>query len=84
MRRGTGVKDGRECALCAGTGDYGVIPVHEVLPISDDVRAAISRNDLNGVQLAAQEAGMTSLLRDGLVKVAAHQANLAKVLERTK
>jgi type IV pilus assembly protein PilB len=82
MRRGTGLKNGVPCALCRGTGDYRQIPVHEVLPITDGVRAAIAARDPAGLHLAAQEAGLRGLRHDALEKVAAHQANLASVLNR--
>jgi type IV pilus assembly protein PilB len=67
-----------------GTGDYRQIPVHEVLPITDDVRRAIAVRDPAGLSLAAQEAGLRTLRHDALEKVAAHQANLASVLDRVE
>lgn len=84
MKRGTGLKDGQKCVMCDGTGDYKVMPIHEVLPVNEEVRSAIAQRDIAGVIAAAQNAGLRSLRQDGLEKVVKHQANLNRVLESTK
>ncbi|MXV20753.1 GspE/PulE family protein [Deinococcus xianganensis] len=84
MLRGTGQQGGRTCPLCHGQGDYKLIPVHEVLPVTPDVRAAIASRDPGALELAATMAGLKTLHQDGMEKVAAHQANLHSVLTRVK
>ncbi len=85
MKRGTKVTaDGRPCPLCHGSGDYKQMAVHEVLHISDDIRAAIRAGSIGEVEVLAQEQGFKTMLLDGLEKVASGQLNLASLIDRTK
>ncbi|CAM3664805.1 AAA+ ATPase domain-containing protein [Deinococcus saxicola] len=81
MLVGTGVKNGQECPLCSGTGSYKVIPLHEVLTFTDEVKAAVASGNSAELKLAAVQAGLRTLREDGMDKVARHLANLKSVLE---
>lgn len=83
MRRGTGIQGGQDCPLCHGTGDYGRIAIHEVMPVNDEIRSAIRADNYDQLRASAAVAGMRSLHHDGLLKVAQGKANLSKVLEAT-
>lgn len=83
MRRGTGLQAGLPCPLCHGTGDYGRIAIHEVMPVNDEIRSAIRADNFELLRASAGVAGMRSLQYDGLLKVAQGKANLTKVLEAT-
>ena len=43
-------KNGREeaCEVCRGTGYFGLTGIHEVMPIDDEGRKLLSRNDIAG------------------------------------
>ena len=43
-------KNGREeaCEVCRGTGYFGLTGIHEVMPIDDEARKLLSRNDIAG------------------------------------
>jgi len=61
----------RGCEKCNQTGFKGRLAVHEVLAVTDDLRALLSRRapeqELRG---AARAAGMKTLMEDGLAKAA--------------
>ena len=84
MLRGTGRRGDMECPLCNGTGDKGVIPIHEVLPITEDIRRLIKENRFAELPLLLQELGYPTLMQDGLQKVANHEANLKSLLQSIK
>ncbi len=75
-RKGTG------CPNCGDTGFGGLTGVFEVLPFTDGVRAAVSRGaSREGIEEAATQAGMRSLVRSGEAKVAAGEVS-AEELDR--
>lgn len=87
FKRGTGLRatGGTEpCPVCHGTGTHRRIAIHEVLRITDEAREAIHARDLLQLLNVAKGDGFTPLRHDGLTKVAAHQADLASVLEATQ
>jgi len=58
------------CEACQGTGYAGRLAISEVVPMSDAVRMALlDKSDESGLTAAAESAGMTSMLEDGLSKV---------------
>ncbi len=68
---------GRGCASCGGTGHRGVVAVFEVLPLDEDVRAAIAAGGSAAeIERAAVEAGMQTL-REGAVQLCLEGATTA-------
>lgn len=61
---------GKGCASCRNTGYRGRIGLHELLVVSDEVRALIhGRVPVAEVRKVAQAQGMTTLVQDGVLKV---------------
>lgn len=64
------VQRGRGCGNCNNTGYRGRIAIHEVLPITDDIRGLImSSANSTKIQQEVKKAGMALLMDDGLDKV---------------
>ncbi|MFD2133936.1 GspE/PulE family protein [Pseudogracilibacillus auburnensis] len=64
------IQRGRGCGNCNNTGYRGRIAIHEVLPITDDIRGLImSAANSTKIQQEVKKAGMSFLLDDGLDKV---------------
>src|SRR5437879_6874814 len=62
---------GRGCEECGQSGSKGRIAIHELLVVNDDVRELISRRaSEHAIRKAAREAGMRTLLEDGILKAA--------------
>lgn len=79
-RPGLRLARGRGCAHCHGTGYRGRMAIHEVLPISARVRAAIlEAQDKETLRTAAEADGMASLWRDGVEKALACETTLDEV-----
>jgi type IV pilus assembly protein PilB len=72
---------GAGCSACRNTGYMGRSAVYELFPITAQVRQMIyDRADLETLRRHAAEAGMDSLRRSGLRKVADHITTLEEVL----
>jgi type IV pilus assembly protein PilB len=69
------------CEEC-GNGYKGRIAVHEVLLINDEIREAISSNiNKEKMQKLVEETGYTTLLQDGLEKVADGSTTVEEILK---
>jgi len=72
---------GAGCASCAGTGYLGRTGVYEVLPVTEELRALVSRGAARAeVQGAALSAGMEPLVSAALKKVLRGETSLAEVV----
>lgn len=75
------------CPLCKRRGYIGRIPVHEYLPITPDIRAAIARHateqELESLA-STPEIGFTNMYLDGLRKVIEGHTTREMVLATTK
>ena len=72
---------GRGCAECQGSGYLGRLAIHELLTVNDEIRELISRRaPEHAVRKAARDAGMRTLLEDGISKAARGLTTLAEVL----
>lgn len=79
-REGMRLMRGRGCAHCRGTGYRGRMAIHEVLPVSERIRTAISRGrDQVSLRRAAEADGMESLWQDGVAKACAGETTLTEV-----
>jgi len=73
------------CPLCQQTGYADRIGIHEVLLEDDDIRQAIiERKDAEAIQRMAIEKGMTTMLENGLKKVAKGTTTVEEILRATK
>lgn len=71
---------GRGCSHCHGTGYRGRMAIHEVLPISESIRAAILAGcDKESLRQTAVKDGMETLWQDGAAKACAGKTTLAEV-----
>ena len=71
---------GRGCTHCHGTGYRGRMAIHEVLPISEPIRAAILAGcDKESLRRAAVKDGMETLWQDGAAKACAGETTIAEV-----
>jgi len=62
---------GRGCEECRQSGSKGRIAIHELLVVNDEVRELISRRaSEHAIRKAARDAGMRTLLEDGVLKAA--------------
>jgi general secretion pathway protein E len=72
------------CERCAGTGYIGRRAVFEVLRITDEIRHMTSQNATElEIEAKARDAGMTSMVEDGVRKVLAGETSLDEVLRVT-
>jgi len=70
----------RGCEICHHTGYRGRLAIHELLPVSDTLRAAIlQRQDLPTFRKLTAATGMTSLLDDGIEKSIAGLTTIQEV-----
>ncbi|HSW10886.1 MAG TPA: GspE/PulE family protein [Bacillota bacterium] len=61
---------GRGCSYCGNTGYSGRLAIHEFLPMTSELRSAVSqRVSAAVIKDLALKAGMRPLLRDGVAKV---------------
>jgi type II secretory ATPase GspE/PulE/Tfp pilus assembly ATPase PilB-like protein len=71
----------RGCAACGGTGYRGRIALHELLVASEPIKRAIqTRREPEHLRRMGTEAGMTTLLQDGIEKTLAGLTDLRQVL----
>lgn len=76
---------GQGCKLCHFTGYVGRVGIFEILEISSSIRTLITgKNDSDVIFKKAVEEGMTTMLDDGLQKVAKGQTTIEEVLRVTK
>jgi type II secretory ATPase GspE/PulE/Tfp pilus assembly ATPase PilB-like protein len=76
---------GKGCRICHSTGYSGRLGLFEVLEVSKDIRALITaKNDSDVITKKAIEEGMTTMLSDGMNKVARGVTTLEEVLRVTK
>lgn len=76
---------GKGCKVCHFTGYAGRIGVFEVLEMTENIRKLIlNKSDADVITHAAASEGMTSMLYDGLDKVARGLTTLEEVLRVTK
>jgi PleD family two-component response regulator len=62
---------GRGCPECKQSGYKGRLAIHELLVVNDEVRELISRRaSEHAIRKAARDAGMRTLLEDGILKAA--------------
>jgi type IV pilus assembly protein PilB len=79
------VYQGKGCKLCHMTGYKGRVGAFEVLEITKEIRKLITeKNDSDVILKKAVEEGMTTMLDDGLVKVAKGLTTIEEVLRVTK
>jgi type IV pilus assembly protein PilB len=72
---------GRGCEECRQSGCKGRIAIHELLPVNDEVRELISRRaSEHAIRKAARNAGMRTLLEDGILKAAKGLTTLEDVV----
>jgi type II secretory ATPase GspE/PulE/Tfp pilus assembly ATPase PilB-like protein len=76
---------GKGCEICHFTGYSGRIGVFEVLEVSNEIKKLITaKKDSNIVLQQAIHEGMTTMLDDGLSKVAKGHTTIDEVLRVTK
>lgn len=79
------VYQGKGCKICHGTGYKGRIGAFEVLEVTQAIRKLITeRNDADAILKQAIADGMTTMLDDGLQKIAKGVTTLEEVLRVTK
>ncbi len=76
---------GAGCKICHNTGYFGRLGVFEVLEVTKSIRELImQKSDSDVIIKQARAEGMTSMLEDGLMKVAEGSTTLQEVLRVTK
>ena len=81
LKIGETVHDPNGCERCGGSGYRGRVGVFEVLELTDDVRHLIrADSDSTTIDSAAINAGMTTMIDDGLAKCRAGTTSPAEVL----
>jgi general secretion pathway protein E len=69
------------CDRCGGTGYRGRAGVFEIIEMTDSVRKLVDKSsDSSAVEDAALQAGMTTMLDDGISKCRAGLTSPAEVL----
>lgn len=72
---------GRGCEECGNSGAKGRMAIHELLVVNEEVRELITRRaSEHAIRKAARDAGMRTLLEDGIVKAAAGLTTLEEVV----
>lgn len=83
--KGVRVYKGSGCKMCHGTGYFGRIGIFEVLDVTAEIRQLISgRADADKIDATARAKGMTSMLDDGLSKMAKGATTFEEVLRVIK
>lgn len=76
---------GKGCKMCHGTGYQGRLGIFEVLEVSNAIKELIvGKNDSDVIEAKAIEEGMSTMLDDGLEKVARGITTVEEVLRVTK
>ncbi|MGB7848001.1 MAG: ATPase, T2SS/T4P/T4SS family [Candidatus Acidiferrum sp.] len=72
---------GRGCEQCNQTGSKGRLAIHELLIVNNEIRELISRRaPEHAIRKAARNAGMRTLLEDGIGKAAQGLTTLEEVV----
>lgn len=73
------------CPFCQHTGYTERIGIHEVLLVDEEIREAIiARRDAETIEKMAIAKGMTTMLEDGLIKIASGVTSVEEILRVTK
>lgn len=84
FRLGETIYEPKGCERCGGTGYRGRVGVFEVLRIDESVRGLITAQaDGNAIDKAAVQAGMTTMVDDGVAKCRAGITSANEVLRVT-
>jgi general secretion pathway protein E len=84
FRVGETIYEPKGCERCGGTGYRGRVGVFEVLTINESVRGLINaQTDGNTIDHAAVQAGMTTMVDDGVAKCRAGITSPNEVLRVT-
>src|SRR5215470_1536912 len=84
FRLGETIYEPKGCERCGGTGYRGRVGVFEVLKIEESVRGLINaQTDGNAIDKAAVQAGMTTMVDDGVAKCRAGITSTNEVLRVT-
>lgn len=76
---------GKGCKVCHTTGYSGRIGIFEVIEMTEKIRALITQKvDSDEIEREAMLEGMTTMLDDGLDKVAKGMTSISEVLRATK
>lgn len=79
------IYQGKGCKICHSTGYKGRVGIFEVLEVGKQIRKLITeKNDSDVIAKAAVNEGMTTMLNDGLQKVAKGVTTIEEVLRATK
>jgi type IV pilus assembly protein PilB len=72
---------GRGCEACQQSGSKGRLAIHELLVVDDEIRELISRRaPEHAIRKAARNAGMRTLVEDGILKAAQGLTTLEDVV----
>ncbi|MBN1822786.1 MAG: Flp pilus assembly complex ATPase component TadA [Endomicrobiales bacterium] len=72
---------GKGCDVCGGTGYKGRAGIHELLVMTDEMRALVLKEIAAGpLRELARKQGMRTLLEDGLVKVTQGRSTIEEIL----
>jgi len=75
---------GKGCATCNFTGMKGRVAIYEVMPVTEEIRAAILKNvGTAELRSLAESQGMKSLRQNGLLKVIEGTTTIEEVLRVT-
>ncbi len=84
FKLGEAIYEPKGCERCGGTGYRGRVGVFEVLKIDESVRGLINaQTDGNAIDRAAVQAGMTTMVDDGVAKCRAGITSASEVLRVT-
>jgi len=73
--------EAKGCEYCRNTGYAGRVAIHELLLINQDLRQLIAdRADIGKMREASKNAGMKTLVEDGLAKVAEGITSIEEVM----
>ncbi len=76
---------GKGCIACLGTGYRGRVGIFEVINMSENIKKRIiDKNDSDAIAKEAIAEGMTTMIDDGLDKVAHGITTIEEVLRVTK
>ena len=69
------------CDLCNQSGYEGRLAVREVIEVKDDIRKLITnRANAQDIKVAAMRGGMTTMIRDSLIKASEGLTSIEEVL----
>lgn len=79
------IYNGAGCKICHNTGYLGRVGIFEVLAVTKEIRKLIMQKaDSDVIIKQAKTDGMTTMLEDGLIKIAQGITTVAEVLRVTK